>query len=97
MCSITSLEKNVLCTLKMHITKQQQLNSQKISKKCVHYRQCWACRALSVTKLSLLAVFCSALQLSLFMFEIVAFCNGLQCNGVTGTPNLPWRKKVILY
>jgi hypothetical protein len=28
------------------------------------------------------------------MFEIVAFFNGLQCNGVTGTPNLPWSKKV---
>jgi hypothetical protein len=46
--------------------------------------QCGACIALSVTKLSLLAVFRSALQLSLFMFYIVAFCNGLQCNGVTG-------------
>jgi hypothetical protein len=27
------------------------------------------------------SLFCNALQLSLFIFEIVAFCKGLQCNG----------------
>jgi hypothetical protein len=46
--------------------------------------QSWACLALSsVTKLSLKVNFCNALQLSLFKFEIVAFCSGLQCNGVS--------------
>jgi hypothetical protein len=45
------------------------------------YIQSWACTALSVTKLSLYALFCNALKLSLFIFEIVAFCDDLQCNG----------------
>jgi hypothetical protein len=33
---------------------------------------------LSVTKLSFLALFCNALQISLFIFQIEAFCNALQ-------------------
>jgi hypothetical protein len=38
-------------------------------------------RALSVTKLSLWAIFCNTLKLLLFNFEILAFFNRLQCNG----------------
>jgi hypothetical protein len=43
--------------------------------------QGWACRALSVTKLSLQALFCNALKLSLFICENIAVYNGLRCNG----------------
>jgi hypothetical protein len=49
-----------------------------------------ACRALSVTKLSLYAIFCNAITLSLFIFKFVTFCNGLRCNG-----GIPKRVKTI--
>jgi hypothetical protein len=51
-------------------------------------------RAFSVTKLSLEALFCNTLKLSLFIFEIVAFCNGGSPISVTNSGS---RKNLMVH